>query len=338
MFDIGLEVIRPKYEVPADWSMEQGTELFYELNTQLDAVTNLITIRQSIQKYGKTPQLMDLVGASFEGSGITFSNEGIVDSIKKFFKWIKDKIVALWKWFWGLFGFYKEQDKKEDAALEVVEEVATAVQKNDEQAVEKAKGKLRQLWDSLFNEPTGKTPTNANESLNFSIEALSTQTIKFRGVELSVLHRGVDTFHSRTMEFADPSFTSYSYEQQLDILNRMVPTLAEFKIEMKENFKFKVNDYPMDVVRESIKTIHSVKEEMNKSENDLAKAIKIAQQNLANAEQKLQSNPNANEFKVTAEALKLRIIALREITIIGQYIRKTVAKMTGNMITAFMNF
>lgn len=105
MFDIGLEVIRPKYEVPLDWPMEQGTELFYELNTQLDAVTNLITIRQSIQKYGKTPQLMDLVGASFEVAPTVIRKESDINSVsdlKNFFTHCRYGLVdtstgKLWK-------------------------------------------------------------------------------------------------------------------------------------------------------------------------------------------------------------------------------------------------
>lgn len=62
MFDIGLEVIRPKHEVPVDWSVEQGIELTNDILNYADAISNIITVRRSIRKYGKLMEQVKKMG------------------------------------------------------------------------------------------------------------------------------------------------------------------------------------------------------------------------------------------------------------------------------------
>ena len=319
MFDIGLEVIRPKYEVPADWSMEQGTELFYELNTQLDAVTNLITIRQSIQKYGKTPQLMDLVGASFEGSGITFSNEGIVDSIKNFFVWIKDKIVELWKWFWGLLGFYKDEDKEIKENLNAAEEVINAVQNNNEPAIEKAKGKLKKKGGGNVK----ATPTTPTTDRN---------TIIVKSIPSDVLIHLQRKAQQITQEFMNPQFDSYDEERQRSILNTMLPALTEFKTEMKQHATFHTIEYTLGDGKKLVQHIREGIANTDKSLDQLRDQLKELKQYTAMAEKDLTSNPDSAAFKQTAEVLRLRLKATAVLIVIAKKKRATLYRLVDNLV------
>lgn len=172
MFNIGLEVLRPAQgEIPEDWSYEQFYEISNDLNKGFDAINNLISIRESIQKYGKTPQLMELVGSSFESSNITFSNEGIVEAIKDFFVWIKDKIVELWKWFWGLFGFCKNETKNVQKASGTAISVAEAVKSGNKERIQKEKEEL--LKEIQKAHPQNKsTISEGNGTVSFVIHNL----------------------------------------------------------------------------------------------------------------------------------------------------------------------
>jgi len=125
-FNLGLPT-KPATQVPINWAFEQVHTLTNELCSYFDTINNLLTIRKSLRKYGKTPQLIDLVGASFEDNGITFSNEGIMEAIAKAFKWIKDKLAELWKWFIGLFSSTKK-----------IKENANKADKNINDKVDKA--------------------------------------------------------------------------------------------------------------------------------------------------------------------------------------------------------
>lgn len=111
MYNLGINTIVDTEPV-VGWSEEQLFELDQSILSHFDAVINLCTISDSIKKYGKTQQLKDLVGPSIESAGITFSMEGLWQGIKDFFKWIWDKIEAMWNWFKGLF----TSNKKKEAA------------------------------------------------------------------------------------------------------------------------------------------------------------------------------------------------------------------------------
>lgn len=106
------------------WSEEQLFELDQSILSHFDAVINLCTISDSIKKYGKTQQLKDLVGPSIEAAGITFSMEGLWQGIKDLFKWIWDKLKAMWNWFTGLFKSDEKKEKENIAAVQAAEAAA----------------------------------------------------------------------------------------------------------------------------------------------------------------------------------------------------------------------
>ena len=107
-----------------NWSMNQFYELDHDLMTHFDAAINMCTISGSIKKYGKTQQLKDLVGPSIEAAGLTFSMEGLWQGIKDLFKWIWDKLKAMWNWFAGLFKSDEKKEKENIAAIQTAEAAA----------------------------------------------------------------------------------------------------------------------------------------------------------------------------------------------------------------------
>ena len=123
MYNLGIATVVDD-TTQTNWSMEQFYELDSALISHFDAIINMCVIKDSIQKYGKTAQLKDLVGASVEAAGITFSLEGLWQGIKDFFKWIWDKLKAMWNWFTGLF---KSEKKKDDQAKAAIDEAAKKV-------------------------------------------------------------------------------------------------------------------------------------------------------------------------------------------------------------------
>jgi len=52
---------------------------------------------------------LDLIEKSFEAAGVAFSNEGIIETVRKFFNWVKEKLVQLKDWFIGLFTSSKKK-------------------------------------------------------------------------------------------------------------------------------------------------------------------------------------------------------------------------------------
>lgn len=125
MYNLGID---PVVEAgPAlNWSEEQLFELDREIDNQITAVINLCVVGESIQKYGKTRQLNELVGPSLEAAGITFSNEGLWDGIKSVFKWIWEKLTELWDWFTGLFKSSVAEEAKANNEIQEAEKQIAA--------------------------------------------------------------------------------------------------------------------------------------------------------------------------------------------------------------------
>jgi len=102
MFNLGLESIQTNQY--ANISYTEIKNDFNILESHMQALRSLFTIRNSIKKYGVTNQLRDLVGKSLESAEIRFSSEGIWEAIKdvgrrilKFLKEVWDKIVAFFQ-------------------------------------------------------------------------------------------------------------------------------------------------------------------------------------------------------------------------------------------------
>ena len=123
MYNLGIDTVVDT-EPGVGWSEEQFYELDRTLMTHFDAAINLCTISDSIKKYGKTQQLKDLVGPSIEAAGLTFSIEGLWQGIKNLFKWIWDKLKAMWNWFAGLFRSDEKKEKENIAAIQAAEAAA----------------------------------------------------------------------------------------------------------------------------------------------------------------------------------------------------------------------
>lgn len=181
MFNIGLEVIQAP--VSKSWSLEQFYELDNELTGYYDAVINLCTISESLKKYGRTQQLKELVGPSIESAGLTFSQEGLWSGIKSFFKWIWDKLTAMWNWFKGLFGFNKKEEAQDKALLEKagleVKEAGTdkeSIEIKDVSALVKMSQELAALEKSLPEVTSIEDPAAASaeqvEALIAKLEAV----------------------------------------------------------------------------------------------------------------------------------------------------------------------
>lgn len=133
-FNLGLEPIQSS--IFKNWSYEQIYDLAGSLEKSLDGLINLITIRSSLRKYGRTPQLVDLVSGSFEAAGISVSVEGIMEAIGNLFKWIKEKLTALWNWFIGLF----KSEPTADQTDKIVNEACSIIQ---EEHLEQEKTELK---------------------------------------------------------------------------------------------------------------------------------------------------------------------------------------------------
>lgn len=67
------------------------------------AMHNLHVIGESIEKYGVTDQLKDLVYSSFESMGVSLSTEGVFKAIGDLIRWILEQLGKLWGSFTGLF-------------------------------------------------------------------------------------------------------------------------------------------------------------------------------------------------------------------------------------------
>ena len=92
MYNIGLTIIKdPVKDIP----IANILSIFNDISKHVDTVVDLIHIRQSLVKYGKTNQLLELVQPTLEGLNATCSVEGIGSAIMSVLRWIKDKIVKL---------------------------------------------------------------------------------------------------------------------------------------------------------------------------------------------------------------------------------------------------
>ena len=115
MFNLGLE----GFQVVNNESMDES--ILEQMIDGFTTVQNLIVIKNSLIKYGKTPQLVDLVGASFEDNGIEFSVEGIMSTIGNFFTWAYNKLKSLVEWFFNLFR--KKNKSKVDIPTGLIERI-----------------------------------------------------------------------------------------------------------------------------------------------------------------------------------------------------------------------
>ena len=102
MFNLGLESMQDNH-ISSEIDMYSFIENLREIQSGLSTLNNLFVIKQSIETYGNTPQLKDLVGKSFEDSGVNLSIEGLGDAITSAINWILEKIRAIWDTITGLF-------------------------------------------------------------------------------------------------------------------------------------------------------------------------------------------------------------------------------------------
>ena len=111
MFNLGIHV-KTKNTGKANGS--DLHEICNNLTKGLMAVSNLYTIRESIDKYGVTNQLRDLVGSSVESVNVTLSVEGVSGAIKRVIAWIKKQLRRLRNFVVRLFSRRKEDQKRLD--------------------------------------------------------------------------------------------------------------------------------------------------------------------------------------------------------------------------------
>lgn len=151
MINLNVQTKQQTKKVSVNYVLKQLDVITSDMNNYLVAAKNLIEIKQSLKKYGKTPQLTELVGASLESAGITFSIEGIGEKIASFFKMIKEKIIAIGKWFLGLFGFFKQAQKKsKDLKVQFDQEVKAVKVKNTNSTIS-PKGEVSPNVDNTYD-------------------------------------------------------------------------------------------------------------------------------------------------------------------------------------------
>jgi len=160
-FNLGLSTI-PSIQSPTNWAYESLYDISSKLLDHLTTIHNLLTIQRSLKTYGKTPQLRELVEKSFEAAGVTFSNEGIIETARKFFNWVKEKLVQLKDWFVGLFTSSKKKSEKIDEMSKATAEIDAAINSND-------KGRLRAAYDR-FKGWFKRKGTPSEESLALSMD------------------------------------------------------------------------------------------------------------------------------------------------------------------------
>lgn len=306
MYNLGLEVLQPRMgEIPEDWSMEQFYEITNELDRGLDALTNLVAIRNSMIKYGKTPQLTHLVGGSLEEAGITFSTEGLWDSIKAFFVWIKEKIVAAWKWFWGLFGFYKDDVNKAKEVVDAAKEVVNAKDPEQKRGLkQKAKDKIKAFAGRLFK-------TGSKESYDFSAESISGGNItinmpdpKKLALMADTLEKAQDSWNDLINKIGLKNIPTEEQLQQATSLYQQIMThLSE--INNPEFFNPIQIELSENRVVDSLKDAFSEYVEVKSLMEDFKTQIETLKIQTDEAEKSLTKDPNNEEFKRSVEYLKM---------------------------------
>jgi hypothetical protein len=306
MFNLGLEVLKPAQgEIPEDWSFEQFYEINNSLNKGFDAIINLISIRESIQKYGKTPQLMELVGSSFESSNITFSNEGIVEAIKDFFVWIKDKIVELWKWFWGLFGFFKDSANKTTKVINPAIAVAEAAKSGDENNLNRAKETLaKSLSETL--ESTGHWPKpkiSKSSDGTVSCKVLSDEGIE-TVVEIIKSFDGDVESAIKEIEKAVQITDVAELSNRLEELKSERQSYADERKKFNDKLKFETKTFNPDEFIAAIKLGQESQQNILKTENMFKTLFHKTNVLIKQAEASLAQDPNNQVFKLKAEMLK----------------------------------
>jgi hypothetical protein len=286
MYNLGLEVLRPPVgEIPDDWSFEQFYELSYELEKGLEAVSNIITIRHSVLKYGKTRQLVELVGASFESANITFSNEGFIESVKNFFVWIKDKIVELWKWFWGLFGFYK---KKNDQNKDILGACEAVLNTNPDTPERKA---AQEKLASLINK---KIPENKNPN---EVECLI-----FDGNKFEAHNSKIKELSAKLTELFQKPEVDASDLANIRVLNGEYMMLR-IENEQKEGAYFKSKE-PVEKLKKEVPFMKVIEDDLAKNIEKLASDLKYVQEKISQCESKFKSNPEDQKIKFELERLR----------------------------------
>lgn len=99
MYTIGLEVLN---QTPK--TNESLGNVIANLNDHFSSLSELVNIKRSLIKYGRTDQLLELVQPTLEELNTTCSIEGISTTLSNIWKWIMDKINKLIKIVKDIFG------------------------------------------------------------------------------------------------------------------------------------------------------------------------------------------------------------------------------------------
>lgn len=290
MYNIGISTTVVANQ-PTKCDISKLTQLSYELESYFDAVLNLHAINESLKKYGKTSQLTDLVGSSFESAGITLSNEGIVDAIKDFFKWIWDKIKGIWDWIKGLFSSSKNVvDKaKQDAAA-----IKSKVNETDQQAA------------SGHDDP--KTHMNllrSFEELQKSFLIINIPDVK----KLDGMFKELET-RCGAIPTEGMTTTAPSNPHVVEVLDKIEVILNEMigKIDDISQNHVNISVSPRQA-SEIAQRIAEALDRYKQIPGELANKIKQLERAVATAERLFSNNPDSEKFKTQATNLK-RVLKL----------------------------
>lgn len=106
MYNIGLDVIN---QTPK--TNESLGSVIASLNDHFSSLSELINIKRSLIKYGRTDQLVELVQPTLEELNTTCSIEGISTTLSNIWKWIMDKVNSLIKLVKAIFNSLKSKAK-----------------------------------------------------------------------------------------------------------------------------------------------------------------------------------------------------------------------------------
>jgi hypothetical protein len=93
MYNIGLDVINQTSK-----TNESLGSVIANLNDHFSSLSELVNIKQSLIKYGRTDQLVELVQPTLEELNTTCSIEGISTTLSNIWKWIMDTITNIINW------------------------------------------------------------------------------------------------------------------------------------------------------------------------------------------------------------------------------------------------
>ncbi len=290
MYNIGISTIVVANQ-PTKCDISKLTQLSYELESYFDAVLNLHAINESLKKYGKTSQLTDLVGSSFESAGITLSNEGIVDAIKDFFKWIWDKIKGIWDWIKGLFSSSKNVvDKaKQDAGA-----IKSKVNETDQQAA------------------SGHDDPKTHMNLLRSFEGMQNATITITGPDVRQLDGIFKELETRCSDIPTEGMTTTALGNPhvVEVLDKIEVIINEMtgKIDDLSQSHITVT-VPLHQISAMAQKIAEALDRHKHIPGELANKIKQLERAVATAERLFSNNPDSEKFKTQATNLK-RVLKL----------------------------